>query len=294
MEKTSEPGRTRWHILLGRLLKELLEPLDITVYTEFSVMAGPPRADILLIRKKHREWTPEQLRFLPDGIRDSSAEHILIEFKYTESVTKETFRQILGYETFYRQSRNLAEEDVQSFVLSSKTPDATVLKDIGYLPTEKKGVQRHDFWMLEAIPLLCLNELADEPHNAFVKFFASRKKEKIAAFSTLKNPEWKTLRLQVQWLVEGLICHFFSKKGELHMETAELTPEKVMEMGKMWADLILSGMSVEERLRGLGPEEILSRYKPEEVLSRYKAEDRLKGLSAEEIEAYLRKIRKNN
>jgi hypothetical protein len=117
--------------------------------------------------------------------------------------------------------------------------------------------------------------------------------------------------MQVQWLVEGLICHFFSEKGELHMETTELTPEKVMEMGKMWADLILSGMSVEDRLRGLGPDEILSRYKPEEVLSRYKpeevlsrykpedvlsrykAEDRLKGLSAEEIETYLRKIRKN-
>ena len=321
MEKTSEPGRTRWHILLGRLLKELLEPLGITVYTEFSVMAGPPRADILLIRKKHREWTAEQIRFLPDGIRDSSAEHILIEFKYTESVTKETFRQILGYETFYRHSHKLTEQDVQSFVLSAKTPEDAVLGTIGYLPSEKKGVHRHDFWMLEAVPLLCLNELSGESHNAFVKCFASQKKEKFAAFCTLKELGWATLRAQVQWLVEGLICHFLAEKGEQYMDTAELTPEKVMEMGKMWADMILSGLSPdevlsrykpEERLRGLKPDEVLSRYKPEErlrglkpeeILSRYKPEerlrglgidDRLKGLSAEEIEDYLSKIRKNN
>ncbi|MEZ4526321.1 MAG: hypothetical protein R2941_10410 [Desulfobacterales bacterium] len=148
MKKASEKGRTRWHILLGKLLQELPEPLGITVYTEFSVTAAAPRADILLIRKKHRKWTREQLRVLPDGIRDSSAEHILIEFKYTESVGRKTFRQILGYETLYTQSRSLADKNVQSFVISAKTPEAAVLKDIGYFPSGKKGVHRHDFQML--------------------------------------------------------------------------------------------------------------------------------------------------
>ncbi|MEZ4528126.1 MAG: hypothetical protein R2941_19625 [Desulfobacterales bacterium] len=291
MKKTSKSGKTRWHILLGKLLQELLEPLGITVYTEFSVMAAAPRADILLIRKKHREWTEAQLRFLPDGIRDSRAEHILIEFKYTESVTRKTFRQILGYETFYIQSHNLTESDVQSFVITAKTPDEAVLKDIGYFPSGKKGVHRHDFWMLEKIPLICLNELTDEPHNAFVKCFASRKKEKMAAFGTLRRMGFENLRMQVQWLAQGLLRYWFSEKGG-YMETAELTPEKVMEMGKMWADLILSGLSAEEVLSRYKPEEVLSRYKPEEVLSRYKPEERLQGLTEEEIEAYLLKIKK--
>ncbi|MGE0086095.1 MAG: hypothetical protein AB7S75_16940 [Desulfococcaceae bacterium] len=290
MKKTSEKGRTRWHILLGKLLQELLEPLGITVYTEFSVMAAAPRADILLIRKKHMEWTPEQLRFLPDGIRDSNAEHILIEFKYTESVTKKAFRQILGYETFYTDSHNLADREVQSFVISSKTPGETVLKDMGYFPSEKTGVYRHDFWMLEKIPLICLNELTDEPHNAFVKCFASQRKEKIAAVSALRRLGLGTLRLQVQWFLEGLLRYWFSEKGE-YMETMELTPEKVTEMGKMWADLILSGLSTDDILTRYSPDDILSRYKPEErlkglgpeeVMSMYKPEERLKGLGTEE------------
>ncbi len=292
MKKTSESGRTRWHCLLGRLLEELLKPTGVMVFTEFSVMSEAPKADILLIRKKHRKWTSEQLRFLPDGIRDSRAEHILIEFKYTESVTKETFRQILGYETFYRRTRNLSEQDVQSFVISAKTPAETSLKNLGYLPSEKRGVYRNDFWILSEVGLLCLNELADEQCNAFVKCFASQKKEKFAAFSTLRRLGFGNVRAQVQWLMEGLLRYWFSEKGK-HMETTELTPEKVMEMGKMWADLILSGLSPDEVLSRYKPEEILSRYKPEEVLSRYKPEDRLKGLSEEEIEAYLRKIRKN-
>ncbi|MEE4355174.1 MAG: hypothetical protein V2I97_01825 [Desulfococcaceae bacterium] len=319
MKKTSEPGKTRWHRLLGRLLEELLKPTGVLVYTEFPVMAGSPQADILLLRKQHGEWTPEQLRFLPDGIRDSRAGHILIEFKYTESVTKETFRQISGYEYFYRQSSNLSQKEVQAFVLSSKTPQNASLNTFGYFPTEVKGVYRHDFWMLEKIPLLCLNSLSDEPHNAFVKCFASRKKEKLAAFDALKRQGFKMLRAQIQWLVEGLLYFWFSEKGE-YMETLELTPEKVIEMGKKWADLILSGLSTEDRLKGLEPEEVLSRYKPEEVLSRYRPEevlsrykpeevlsrykpedrlkgldprDRLNGLSEEEIEAYLHQIRTN-
>jgi len=234
MKKTSKSGRTRWHILLGKLLEELLKPLGIMVYTEFSVMSGAPRADILLIRKKHREWTQEQLRFLPDGIRDSRAGHILIEFKYSESVTKKAFRQILGYETFYTDSRNLSDREVQSFVMSSKTPRETVLNTFGYSLSDLPGVYRSDNPLLAEIPLLCLNEMRDEACNAFVKCFASQKKEKAAAFSVLKQQGLENLRAQVQWLVHGLICYCFSEKGE-HMETMELTPEKVMKMGKKWA-----------------------------------------------------------
>ena len=54
----------------------------------------------------------------------------------------------------------------------------------------------------------------------------------------------------------------------------ELTPEEVMEMGKMWGDAYLSSLS------------------PEELLKDLKPEDRLRGLSVKEIEAYLRKFKK--
>ena len=78
----------RWHKLLGRMLEELLTPLNITVLTDISVMTDPPEADILLIRRDLPKWTDDQLCRLPDGIRDTDANHILVEFKFTESFNR--------------------------------------------------------------------------------------------------------------------------------------------------------------------------------------------------------------
>jgi len=49
---------------------------------------------------------------------------------------------------------------------------------------------------------------------------------------------------------------------------------------------------VKAHLAELDPEEVLSIFAPEEVLSRFDPEDRLKGLDPKEIEAYLKKLKK--
>ncbi len=108
-------SRTRWHQLPGKLFEELFVPVGITVFTDFSLMNNSPEVDILLLRKKHPEWTRAQLERLPDGIRDSKAEHILIEFKYTESINEKAFRQTLGYDTFYRRAQKLSEKTFKHF-----------------------------------------------------------------------------------------------------------------------------------------------------------------------------------
>lgn len=79
--------------------------LGVTVFTGPPVMSEPPRADIILLRQEGRQWTPMQLRFLPDGIRDTVARHVLIEFKFTESLTIAGLRQIIGYDHFMRNQR---------------------------------------------------------------------------------------------------------------------------------------------------------------------------------------------
>ncbi len=311
MEETSQFGGTRWHRLLAEVFQELLAPTGVSVFTDFRVMAQSPEADILLLRKERGKWTPEQAAFLPDGIRDSTAAHILIEFKCTESVTEDTFRQTTGYEFFYRHSCKIRMRDMQFFIMSAKTPQQALLKRFGYSLSEKQGVYLSGNPVLEPFPLLCLNEFTPEAHNAFVKCFASRKKEKEAAFSALKKAGLEKLNLQLRDFIEGLLCYWSLDKGEEDMKKIELTPEKVREMGKMWGDLILSGMSVDEvlaryspedRLKGLSPEEVLSRYRPEERLKGLRPEERLKGLglrerlrglSEAEIEEYLREVRKS-
>ncbi|MBF0226135.1 MAG: hypothetical protein HQK76_11830 [Desulfobacterales bacterium] len=77
--------QTQWHRIFGAMLESLLVPVGIQVFTDFPVMSEPPKADILILRRDNDHWTEEQKQRLPDGIRQSKASHILIEFKYTES-----------------------------------------------------------------------------------------------------------------------------------------------------------------------------------------------------------------
>ncbi|OQY42663.1 MAG: hypothetical protein B6242_15870, partial [Anaerolineaceae bacterium 4572_78] len=82
-------------------LQELLTPVGITVSTNVEVMVDPPESDILLLRMDTPNWTPEQRALLPDGIRDSQANHILLEFKMTESLDKIAVAKTIGYDVFY-------------------------------------------------------------------------------------------------------------------------------------------------------------------------------------------------
>ncbi len=273
MENTPNSGKTMWHRLLGGLFEELLNPVGVSVFTEFPVMSQSPIADILLLRNERGRWTSEQLKRLPDGIRETRAGHVLIEFKYTESVGENTFRQMVGYEFFYKSTRGLNSQDVQPFVISSKIPRQSLLRTFGYYPTEKSGVYHSNSPLLENIPLLSLNELSDELHNAFVKCFASHKKNKRSAFETLAGYDLKNFQQQTQWFIQGLWDHWFTEKGDI-MKPDEITPETIKEMGKMWGDFILSSLPPEDRLKGL------------------KTEDLLRGLKPEEIEAYLLKVKK--
>ena len=319
MKQKPKTSKTRWHQLLGKLLEELLVPVGVKVQTDFSVMSEPPKTDILLLRKEHRRWTKAQQKRLPDGVRDSRAKHILLEFKYTESVNENAFLQALCYDYLYRRTQHLKRHEVQTFLISSKTTRKPTLEKYGYFQSDKKGVYHSALPLLQFVPLISLNELSDELHNAYIKCFASRLKEKKSAFEALARKGFSTFSLGLQWVVEGLLHYWFGMQGEA-MEI-ELTPEKVMKLGKKWQKLVLSGLKPEERLMGLGPEERLMGLgieerlmglEPEERLMGLgpeerlmglgieerlmglEPEERLMGLSIKEIEAYLKKLKKKS
>ncbi len=275
-QKQERPRKTRWHRLLGKMFEELLTPLNIEVMTEFPIMNNPPEADILLLRREQPKWTDEQKSVLPDGIRDTGADHILIEFKYTESVNHAVLSQALAYDTFYKRAQRLSANRVQTVIISSKTPTKKFIQKFGYTETGLPGVYHSQTPMLEALPLILLNELTDTPHNLFVKCFASRKKEKERAFKKLFASGKKFLRSGLYTLIAGLWRIINSK--EVPMES-EITPEKVMEIGKEWEELFLNFIPVERRLAGLKPKERLAGLKPEEL---------------KKIEQYIRELKKNH
>ncbi len=294
MKKTEKTEtKTKWHELLGTLLKNLLSPVNIHVSTEVDVMAESPKIDILLLRREEPEWTAEQRELLPDGIRDSKASDILLEFKYTESINEDALMQAVGYDFFYRQHQTLSRERVQSFLLSAKKPQNSTLKKRGYQSTEHPGVYRSKFDLNRHIVLLSLNELSNEPHNAFVKCFASHRQEKQHAFEVLETQNYNSLTTNLKCFLDGLKGLWFTlKKGDdMNME---LTPELISKWGEQWGKSYMANLKPEEIFAGLKPEdkqEMLYQFKPEERLVGLKPEEILTGLKPEQLkvlEAYFK------
>ncbi|MCP4352484.1 MAG: hypothetical protein GY795_44060 [Desulfobacterales bacterium] len=98
------------------------------------------------------------------------------------------------------------------------------------------------------------------------------RKAKESAFNTLKRHGISSFGRRLMLVVEGLMFFWSGMKGDYMKE--ELTPEKVIEIGKMFED------------------EIISVYDKEKLLKRFTLEERLEGFSAKEIEDYLKKLKK--
>lgn len=131
-----------------------------------------------------------------------------------------------------------------------------------------------------------MNELSNEPHNAFFKCFASRKKEREAAFATMERLAIWNWSEELWATVNGLHTVFQQLEGGAMKQTA-LTPEYLCKLGEGIREQILASLSPEQRLAGLSPKEILGQVPPEQLLAELPPEQRLAGLDRATIEAYL-------
>ncbi|EDN70616.1 hypothetical protein BGP_3981 [Beggiatoa sp. PS] len=289
VNEEAQSQQTDWHLPFGESLEWDLTPVGVPIYPEALVMSKPPRVDVLILRQPETAWTAEQLERLPDGIRQSTASHILLEFKYTESISDNAVIQTLAYDFFYKNSKQLTMDEVQTFLISAKKPQEETRKAYGYDKMLYPGVYESQNQLEKRIQLISLNELADEPYNAVFKLFATHRKEKQKAFELLKQSrDVSSIPPGLKPLLSGLLY-----LGEQDMNF-ELTPEQVREIGQIWGKTYLSTLSPEERLIGLKPEERFIGLKPEERLMGLKPEERLADLSIEEIEAYLKQRKKLN
>ncbi len=287
--KESELEKNDWHLPFGESLQWDLSPVGVLVLPETLVMNKPPRIDVLIIRQQETPWTAEQLERLPDGIRQCTAAYILLEFKYTQSINDKAMLQALAYDFFYKQSKTLTEDQVQTFLVTGIKPQQDTRKPYGYDNMLYPGVYHSQHQLEKRIQLISLNELADEPYNAVFKLFATHRKEKQKAFELLKQSrDVSSIPTELKPLLSGLLT-----LGEEDMNK-ELTPKQVSEIGKIWGKAYLSSLAPEERFIGLKPEERFIGLKPEERFIGLKPSERLAGLSVEEIEDYLKTIKKAN
>ena len=275
LNMTGDTVRVRSHQLLGSGMEMSLATVHVLVKTESSVLSDSPKVDMLLVQREGRTWNDAQRARLPDGVRDSAAANILVEFKYTESVTEDGLLQAAAYDLFYRRAQRLAKEQALPVVLSAKTPQKSRLAKWGYEEWQR-GVYRSSMPILRRVMLLALNRLPPRSNNAYVKLFASREQEREAAFASLDKSVLAD-SVDMHAYVLGL-RQTLNVKGELDMAEV-LTPEKVLEYGKKIRQLIFETGTREERLAGLSPDEVMPMFSPEE---------RLAGLNAEERQILLR------
>ncbi len=180
------------------------------------------------------------------------------------------------------------DKDVQTFIVSAKKPRIKTREIWGYEQVLHEGVYKSNNELLKRIPLISLNELSDQRHNAYFKLFASHKVEREKAFKTLEREGLLPLLPEpLEMLLSGLRL----LKGEKDMNL-ELTPTQVQEMGNKWGkryletlplEKRLAGIKVADRLAGIKMADRLAGVKPEEVFSLFKPAD---------IEAYLKLMKK--
>jgi hypothetical protein len=259
-----------------------MSPLGVVVNTEYKVMSDPPRVDILIIKKNSARWTDDQLKLIPDGIRDSTAKYIILEFKYTQSLSDKSFQQALGYDYFLGEHYELNRKDLQTFIISSKTPRENLLKDHGYIKSNVPGVYKSYLRIFQHFPLLVLNNLSDTYHNALIKSFASRKTEREKAEKLFQDDQFlDVIPASIMKLIIEIFQYIFHKPGE--EITMKMSPKKAAEIARFVDVFVNTNMSLKEILAQYKPDEVLSCYKPKEVLSRYKPKEVLSHYKPEDI-----------
>jgi len=178
--------------------------------------------NILILERKSSEVT--DTRRLPDGIKDSEADHLILKINYDSQPDDGDFLGGLAYCTLYKQNLALTDREVQLFVVSVQTPSQKTRERFGYQYMRCQGVYDSQEPIFAGVPLISLNELSAQPHNAILKFFASQKDERQKAGEILQQNYPELISASFKSLLLGL--------SKVDGEYTDYTPEQVLEMGE--------------------------------------------------------------
>ncbi|OQY54950.1 MAG: hypothetical protein B6247_09740 [Candidatus Parabeggiatoa sp. nov. 2] len=243
MDNEDNNEKTYWHQILGRILEFLLTPVGIIVLTDVKVVNKLPEAYVLLLKTKSKKWTQKQLERLPDGIRDSTTNDVLLEFKATESINKNTFIQTAWYEYSYKRSQEIADDEIQTFLICAKQPQKDNREQYGYTIQVQAGVYKSTHIAYNHITLISLNELPNKLHNAWITCLASKKLKRLKSFQLLKEQGFK----QIKKAFKGFLKAIGDMWGVQYYSQEEL-------------DKLLN-----ERLRGMRPKDVVNYFKSEQL-----------------------------
>ncbi len=273
---------TDWHHLLGMSLKDFFTETFYEVRLEEDLSKKKQILDVLIIEMK--EGNPPNK--LPDGFENMKTHNLLSYKSIREPFDDWTADELLGHFVNYRKQASpslkklLPKEDFQLYAVSTRYPR----KLASQKPFEpvKKGV--YDIrWGLRKIRLIVTSRIPKEKRNAlWLMFSAVQEKVQYGVSNYVGRMDEMSStinQLLIKYQTEGVINMPYTVEDyrrELeHNVLNTLTPEKILE--KFSLDELLKKASSEDRVKGL---------------KGVPTEEKLKGISPEEIETYLKKLKK--
>ena len=257
------------HRLFGLTLTNYFTDSAYRVELEKDLSLKKQLLDVVIIEQQTSGQVPE----LPDGLENLARYNLLTYKSLHQTLDSWVLDELVGHYVNYRKQNSpsleklLPVEDFRLYAVSTRQPEklATEIS----LVLLKKGVYE-TLWGTHRIRVVVLSQVPEIERNAIWQMFSgiAEKVQYDAAHYHWRQSNHSTVinDLYQYYQVEGIAMpytwdDYYKDFTKRHLD--RLTTEER-----------LKGLPVEERLKGLPPKALLQR------------------LSAEEIEAYLKKLRK--
>ena len=270
-----------WHRLFGMALTDYFSDTSYTVELEKDLSLKKQHLDVVIV-EQGEGLAPFELA---DGLENMAA-HNLISYKsLREPFDDWAADELIGLYVNYRKqispslNKLLSENDFRLYAVCTRFPRK--LDKLKPFQPVSKGVYAIR-WGVRDIRLIVTGRISQEKRNALWLMFSA-----IAEKIKYGVTEYKGKLSEMSSTINLLLIKYRNER----IITMPYTIEDYREELKR---NVLRSLTLEERIKGISAKELLKVFSREELLTMFSVRDRLKGLSTEEIEAYLTKLRKKS
>ena len=186
---------------------------------------GVPKVDMLLTSQTG-SLTPQQRAAMPDGLRQSSALQMILNFAYDD--TELPFLRTIACGVLRRREYKLTEKDLLLVVVYRADPDPELMADFGYEPTARPAIYRSSVDIFKGVMVMALGELSGALYNANFKVFARSQAARREAYNTLARAGFPNMHPAAR---------------ETLAQIAALTEEEVDNLSGEMSNAFMAGLS---------------------------------------------------
>ena len=222
--------------------------LDVPIQTQVEVSRLPRTMDALVILKQPNELEKVRLETVFSYFRV----HNQVEFKGKEDpLTRAGYRLILGRTNLYLGEEDLSAKEMTVTIISARKPRKVLYQCPDDVRWEKVSAGHYVSTDCLPVHLFVCNELVIEPKNYPLLMFAASK-EKFRQFVERIVEEDNTILIHYAYFMDYKLT-----EEVLEMSGRQSAYQKNIELYmKKYGEVLLRGLTLEERLRGLTEEDL--------------------------------------